>query len=369
MASIIPVGIIPIPFQGQSGPLYRSPVGLVSPIDGAMGGNSVRIDIDWASDPYLASTLNPTVAVSVNLLGQAVQTPLDQIRSVYIDNSNSITPIYILFPDTNFLIQCPPRSVAWQPVLTGQQKAIIMGVGFEDNLVPVTPVHFSNIPVAGYCIPIIGSNLVRGRFNGVGGQVATTQNFGPLALGAGMPIAPDRIAVVGLAIQLTGAGFPNITACTISGETASIISQGANAGSGGLFYFSALVYAPIGITGGGNPSISLSLSAQGTRMLIGSWAIFNASDPDPISSDNRQIGNSEGLGTVSPFVTQDGFCCAIAASRVAGTPDVSWFNADEAGQFANDTTLISLASVNGGADNYVAIGASPVGQVRAATWN
>jgi len=375
MASILPSGVQTVAFNaGPSAKLYRQPVGLDTP-KSAMGPNSVRLDIDWSAAPYLASTLNPVVAVEVDLLGSAVQTPLDQIRSVYIDNSNSITPIYVQFPDTDFVIQCPPRSVAWQPVLTGQQKAIIMGVGFVSNLVPVSRIHFTNIDVAGYVVPIVGSNLVRGQFASKGDNGGVVASSFSIGNPQSSDRAPDRLLVAAIAVAGNVAGTPNITNVRFR-----------TTGTGGADYPAGSSLVTVGVSGGANNwqmGLFRALCPGGTNIgtmlfdtaiacraaSVGVWSLYNTSDIDPIWADSSTSGTTPGALNLSPFVTQDGFCCLSAGERVAGPGDTAWTNALENAQSNVDVLEFSLASINGSADNYVPVIANTVTAMLGGTWN
>ncbi len=370
MASIIPVDVQPITLNlGPAAKLYRTPVGL-DMVKSEMGPNSVRIDINWEDAPYSASTLKPVVAVAIDLLGSAVQTPLDKIRSVYIDNSNSITPIYIQFTDTDFVIQCPPRSVAWQPVLTGQQKAIIMGVGFVSNLIPKSRIHFTNIDVAGYVIPINGSNLVRGQFIG-GNRVSIPANVSnSLPLLASAP-APDRI-IAGYACNASGGATPlTVSAMTINGVVVPpaqrITINGPGVGGAGGTWQQTLFWQRVPLTS--IATVAWTLNVVADDWAVAGWAIYNASDLNPIDYQTAVNANTLTPVNVAPFLTQDGYLIAAHSSRRSPTIDAVWSNVFPNGDFSNSELEFSAASQNGGEDNFWPLSVEPGPTVQAATWN
>jgi hypothetical protein len=339
-----------------------------------LGPNSVRVDIDWAIAPYLASTLKPVVAVEIDLLGQAVQQPLDQIRSVYIDNSNSITPMYVVFPDTNFLIQCPPRSVAWQPVLTGQQKAIIFGVGFVSGLIPNTPIHFTNIDVAGYVIPVHGANLVRGLFVGAGAPpLADQTSFSADIPATTIPVSADRRIVVAVGAKAAGGGFATLV--TFSNVRAvtdvapggvplqpSVIVNRAGANTFGLQFFYATIPQGAQIQ-----RITFDTGVLANNAAAGVWALYNTSDPDPLEAKFAFAGaNSTNL---SPLVTEDGYAMLASVYASNSAQDAVWTNAQEVAQIGNANATYSFAIIDGGADNYVPTSVAVTQAAISQSWN
>ncbi len=102
----------------------------------------VPLYIDWLT--YGASSSKPNVGINFDLTQNATN-PLDQIRSVYIDNSSSPVPIYVVFPDTRYVVTAPPNSIAWYPAITNIFNGTIYGTGFATGLIPKTTVMFSNI--------------------------------------------------------------------------------------------------------------------------------------------------------------------------------------------------------------------------------
>lgn len=101
----------------------------------------VPINIVWSV--YGASTLTPNVAVGFDFSAQAFVS-LDQIRSVYIDNLGSSSPVFVTFPDTSYTIVAKPNSEGWYPAYTNSQQFVVTGLGFNSASLPVTEVLVSN---------------------------------------------------------------------------------------------------------------------------------------------------------------------------------------------------------------------------------
>lgn len=137
-----------VPFIGQP---YAQSIATCTPRDGKP--RTVKIAIDWSL--YGVTGETKEMGVSVNLLGQAVETPLDKIRSVYIDNTFSPSPIFVFFPDTQFTLVAPAGAVVCAPVFTNVQNALIFAQDFITGQIPKTTVHFSNVHLEGFFIPTI----------------------------------------------------------------------------------------------------------------------------------------------------------------------------------------------------------------------
>lgn len=109
----------------------------------ARGPITVPLTINWTS--YGASAANSPRGVNVDL-GQSRPggTVIDRILAVYIDNTNSVSPIYIFFPDTGFMVTQQPYSAAWQNVITNGLLFTIIVDDVVDGLIPLTRVFVQN---------------------------------------------------------------------------------------------------------------------------------------------------------------------------------------------------------------------------------
>ncbi len=147
MSGIIGQGIALPPNYGKGITLSSTPIGNNTPLKTAPA--CVPFLIDWSK--YGASSLNPvTIRIDLAIMGPA--NPLDKIRSVYIDNTFSVTPAYIFFPDTQFTVVCPPNAICMSPVFTNGLQAFVYATGFTDGSIPQTTFTLSNVPEHGYQI-------------------------------------------------------------------------------------------------------------------------------------------------------------------------------------------------------------------------
>jgi hypothetical protein len=128
------------PFLQYIGQPYTQPIKLRG-----IAGISVPLLLPWLI--YGAATSKPNVGVNVDLSTQNVAKALQQIRSIYIDNMGSDTPMYVSFPDTGYQIVCKPNSAGWFPVYTNQFKFSISGLGFFTGDIPTTLVLVTNLDV------------------------------------------------------------------------------------------------------------------------------------------------------------------------------------------------------------------------------
>jgi hypothetical protein len=101
------------------------------------------IKIDWKL--YNANGAIPNVGIDVNL-GQLTSggASLGRIASVFIDNSTSNVPVYVVMADTGFTVPCGPGDSVTTPVITSDTAVKIYGVGFTGGSQPRTDVYFTN---------------------------------------------------------------------------------------------------------------------------------------------------------------------------------------------------------------------------------
>lgn len=96
----------------------------------------------WVADGSTATRLG----VTVNLQAASVQSSiLDRIASVKIDNTGSDCSIYVEFPDTGDVINCPPNCSVTYPCLTNNLVANIYAIGLLATFIPRTKLFFYNI--------------------------------------------------------------------------------------------------------------------------------------------------------------------------------------------------------------------------------
>jgi hypothetical protein len=138
------VNLSSIKQQNYIGTPYAIPMKL------APGLFCVPLKFNWQA--YGASDTNQNIAVSINLTGTTNQPRqlLQQIKSVYIDNTGSAVPIYVQFTDTLFTAIAQPYSAGWYPVFTNGFEFVVAGLGFTSLQSPTTQIFVTNSPVAPY---------------------------------------------------------------------------------------------------------------------------------------------------------------------------------------------------------------------------
>lgn len=204
-----------------------------------IAGQGVPLLFQWIS--YGASSVNPNINAYVDLSPQQVSARLGQIRSLYIDNLGSDTPIYIQFPDTLYTVVAKPNSTGWYPVYTNQLKFNVLGIGFSSGDVGETRVLATNIFVSPSVNEEYGSGIDLYRASPI------------ISIAGGAPIA---------SIAITYA-----SACYIAG-TLSISGGGgsAAAASGTLDVFGSFTNVTV-TNPGANYSASPTVTATGARAL------------------------------------------------------------------------------------------------------
>lgn len=170
------------------GTLYTVPIQLLSPlaqnpaaVQHAMNVPKALVvpaQINWAIYGN-AGTANPNQIVSF-VLGQSAQSQtISQIRSVYVDNSDSNYPISVIFPDTQFVVNVQPNSSAFYPVMSNSLTAYVAITGVQDGDIPQTNLLFSDtfpspyddVEVQGVSSQLL--NSVDGYYSAAVGDLAT----------------------------------------------------------------------------------------------------------------------------------------------------------------------------------------------------
>ena len=147
--------------------------------------------IDWNN--YNASSTNNKIAVAINILTGRNTPPIDVIQSVFIDNNDSLVPIYVYFPDTQFVASMPPNSSGWIRVLTNGLTAMICGDGFATGQIPKTYVMFSNVNMASFIDPQI--QAVNPLYKA---SPAISRGNNIFTTGLGIPALGDQIKTISL---------------------------------------------------------------------------------------------------------------------------------------------------------------------------
>lgn len=96
-------------------------------------GKCVPLTFNWLA--YGVGNALPALVVNINLQTNP-QSPapfLDQIRSLYIDNSGNPYTLIVQFPDTGFIVQAQPYATGWYPVFTNKFVLNVAVLGFNNN--------------------------------------------------------------------------------------------------------------------------------------------------------------------------------------------------------------------------------------------
>lgn len=363
----LPQSVAPVAYSGKA---YRFPIGLCAPIDRNMGPNSVRLTVDFSK--YAINFNNPQVLINVNLLGDAVQTPLDKIRSVYIDNTDGYTTVYVYFPDTQFAVVCPPHSVTMQPVMTNGQQAQIYSAGFFFSLLPIVTVHFSNAVVSAYSIeqPLATVNAM--FIGAVTGATVPGSSFTATFPNAALfPVTQTRIVAVAIATQCNVLSVvDNIFGVIIggvaatAGPIASLIDTGGNVFTLGIFYAVVPTGSPTTVT----YNTTQTCIAGAASM----WALYNARNPVPFLSQSfiKSGAVVPGIVNAAAFVTKGGYCLMASLSRTTGAPQgQNWGNVFALGAFNISNLQFSVAEINGGDDDFISVNAQNSEVINLLSWN
>lgn len=145
--------------------------------------------INWLN--YGASSARPKIAVQINIQTGAATPPIDVIQSVFIDNNDSLVPIYVYFPDTQFVASMPPNSSGWIKVLTNGLVALICGDGFATGSIPSTRVIFSNVNMASFIDPQIQATTPLYK-----ASPAISRGNNIFTTGLGIPALGDQIGSI-----------------------------------------------------------------------------------------------------------------------------------------------------------------------------
>lgn len=359
------------PYIGQP---YGQAIKSCTPIDKAFGPRVVRLDIDWLT--YGASSANQQIGVNFNLQNQQnPQTGLDAIRSVYIDNTFSPVPVYVLFQDSLHAIVCPAYGTVIAPCFTNLQQGTVFAEGFLTGQVPQTRFHFMNIEKEMAYIPTdpggAFSNPVILTYNGTTAAAqAGSFNFASIPIG---DADTDRV-VVGVinASGSTPANVLNVAGSTFGGVA---VVQGALADSGpfGIAPFNYnrtyIWYAPVPT--GTTMAVVLNKSGASSMSIRASfYSIRNLLSPTPIAANVNQ-GTTQIARSISLNAAANG--CVLAGGNglvTASGPGFSGMSQDDyallfgLGDSSISASLLPLASS--------AINVGPVAACRsvaAVSWN
>lgn len=150
---------------------------------GGIEGIGIPLNFNWLS--YGASTLNANQAAIVDLRPRQISARLIAIRSIYIDNLGSDTPIYCYFPDTQYSVAAQPNSAGWFKVYSNELIMWVIGLGFLTGDVPSTYILATNLSVENATDIEIQSSIALWKASAIisRGNTIYNTNLGVPALG------------------------------------------------------------------------------------------------------------------------------------------------------------------------------------------
>ncbi len=165
-----------IAIQAYQGTPYAIPMQI-----GKVGLYAVPLKFNWANYGGLTTT-NLLIGVNLGPGGSQVRQTLDKIRSLYIDNVGSQVPIYVIFPDTNFVVVCQPYSAGWYPVFTNSYVFNVAALGLTARNITTTNIIISNsnaVPYTDTALQsVLGNELSSLVIGGGAGLSSITPIFG-----------------------------------------------------------------------------------------------------------------------------------------------------------------------------------------------
>lgn len=335
---------------------FGQPIAIGRPPLQDRGPQVVKVEIPWAQ--YGANSTNQQVGVSGNLFQQGQQTsPLDFIRSVFIDNTFVSVPVYVQFPDSLQTLLCPPFGQVMHPCYTYQQQFTIYGDGFQDGDVSRTVLYFSNIDRQGYYVPAAEGGspvtpIIFSRTQNVSVNTSGNYNFNGVSFG---PEDTDRVIVLALASARSSGGSIVTNAVTIGGIAAT--RHAFAVGGGGISQITEIWSAvvPTGVSG----NIVCTTTGSGTLYPRGSvYAIRNLQSPTPLAATQNSAGSTSTLG-VSLTAQSNGVIIAAAETLNSSSVVLNWQGVQlnyVASQFTSGTVTFygssasALTSTNGNAN-------------------
>ncbi len=246
---------------------------------------SVMLSFNWTV--YFAvmnSATNIAVDVDVNSGGTSQGPVLDKIVTVKIDNSNSLVPILVWFPDSGDIVSCPPQSIATLPCTTNGSICKIIAQNLSTGNLPMTNIIFYNYFIPPSIDPVVqitypqelGSPSIQRP-----GSNILSAGFGPRALGDQRVAATANMGVVFNTVIVPRAadltGFFTITHIYV------VFWQ--NAGGAAPFAFTYKIrreitfdgiFSPAGIPPAGQTIVALALSGMNIKVPANEGiSIFN----------------------------------------------------------------------------------------------
>lgn len=175
--------------------------------------------VNWAD--YGAVT-GSTVLIDLDLSSLGPSNAINEIRSVYIDNTFSDTDVFVYFPDTGFTVIAPANSTLIHPVWTNGLKCQLYASGFRNFVIPTCTFQFSNMHVNA-ATNISGASIIRKSIyrpsttSDTGGN-SPTRTFNAVNFGTFSPFSNQYLLIMGRG----AAAAITINSITINGIAGSV---------------------------------------------------------------------------------------------------------------------------------------------------
>lgn len=265
-----------------SGVPYGMPNALCTPINQVIGSRTVRVDVSWTKAPYSASFLKRNVAIDIDLVAQAVNTPLEAIRSVIIDNTYNDVSVFVQFSDTYEAIVCPANAIIGVPVMTSNQKFRLYGNGFFTGRAPQTSFFFSNAPQAAFVIQDAGKFKTSGGLTDID-YTDVPANNGTLFMDIGTPFTDRLVVVIFTGIKQAPLGVANpYTSIALGGGTPDWADSFEDQATGARMIF-ASKYIPTGIT----TNFNAAWANVQDLMFAQTYVLFGSTSAIPLDFDGQ----------------------------------------------------------------------------------
>lgn len=245
----------------------------------------VTVPINWAD---YGGGVGQSILIEVDLSILGASNPIDQLRSMSIDNSFSDQDVFVFFPDTGFTLICPANSIMMGPVWTNGLKAQVYASGFLNFTVPSTTFQFSNIPKDVPNVITAASIIVKSLYtsnsqNISTGTQAATKTFNAVYGGIFSPFGTQYYMVGGRA----NVGVPPIVnSITING-VAGILMVRTVAGAP-TDSCSAIFRGPQN-RGGQSDTVIITFNTPATDAFVRCVAAYNLSQPTVIFNSSVAV--------------------------------------------------------------------------------
>lgn len=245
--------------------------------------------INWINYGSVAS--GASLAIEINLIAQNTAPPLRRIEGVYIDNSYNAITVYVLFPDTGYVVTCPANRITMKPVVTNGLRCQVFADGFTGSSAPLTRIILTEKYIENFDIDNAASTTTFPKVETI--AINNNNNTGP-TFAVTLPIG----LAAGNLLIATAISGSNTVHTWPAGWTVVALGLTGNSGYCSLAYKTATGAegASVTVTGGAGSAwsgMSYRISGQGGTPQITTATFFKSAANPPIL--NAAAGNSKYL--------------------------------------------------------------------------